>query len=69
MHRHGRLLTPRQVEATGLSPFQTYSYQFSNCADDSNASPKGITKTAPGKLAKDVPNLRFSVYSCSNYPA
>ncbi|KAI0851464.1 PhoD-like phosphatase-domain-containing protein [Daldinia vernicosa] len=55
-----------KVEATGLQPFTTYNYQFTICGS-SKTSPVGRTKTAP--LADvDVPELRFAVFSCSNYP-
>ena len=57
-----------KVEATGLQDSTWYYYQFSNCADPSQKSPIGRTRTAPGKLATNVPNQRFSIYSCSNYP-
>ncbi|OTB18438.1 hypothetical protein K445DRAFT_55136 [Daldinia sp. EC12] len=55
-----------KVEATGLQPFTTYNYQFTICGSE-KTSPVGRTKTAP--LADvDVPELRFAVFSCSNYP-
>ncbi|KAI1661461.1 PhoD-like phosphatase-domain-containing protein [Daldinia decipiens] len=55
-----------KVEAAGLQPFTTYNYQFTICGS-SKTSPVGRTKTAP--LADvDVPELKFAVFSCSNYP-
>jgi alkaline phosphatase D len=56
------------VEATNLTASTIYSYQFENCADPSNKSPLGKTRTAPGKYAKNVPTQNFAIYSCSNYP-
>ncbi|KAL8814739.1 MAG: hypothetical protein Q9223_006057 [Gallowayella weberi] len=55
-----------KVEATGLTPFTTYRYQFTVCGS-SNKSPEGLTKTAPAENA-DVNELKFAVFSCSNYP-
>ncbi|KAL8942146.1 MAG: hypothetical protein Q9216_001831 [Gyalolechia sp. 2 TL-2023] len=55
-----------KVEATGLSPFTAYSYQFTVCGSD-NTSPIGLTKTAPAYEA-DIDQLKFAVFSCSNYP-
>ena len=57
-----------KVEATGLTASTWYSYQFANCADESNVSDVGKTRTAPGKHATNLPTQRFSIYSCSNYP-
>lgn len=57
-----------QVEADGLSASKWYSYQFANCAKPENKSPIGKTRTAPGKMAKNVETQRFAIYSCSNYP-
>jgi hypothetical protein len=57
-----------QVEAEGLKAGTQYSFQFSNCADGSNKSPIGKTRTAPGWKATDIPTQRLAVYSCSNYP-
>jgi alkaline phosphatase D len=61
-------LTRTQVEATGLTASTQYSYQFENCADSSNTSPLGKTRTAPAKYGKDLDTQRFAIYSCSNYP-
>ncbi|KAL9016365.1 MAG: hypothetical protein Q9185_006284 [Variospora sp. 1 TL-2023] len=55
-----------QVEATGLRPFTAYNYQFNVCGSN-NTSPVGLTKTAPAEDA-DVDELKFAVFSCSNYP-
>lgn len=60
---HGR--RKRQVEATGLSPFTTYYYQFAVCNSD-NKSPLGRTKTTPD-VDDDVTEIGIAVYSCSNY--
>ncbi|KAL8972884.1 MAG: hypothetical protein Q9197_002580 [Variospora fuerteventurae] len=55
-----------KVEATGLRPFTAYNYQFNVCGSN-NTSPVGLTKTAPAEDA-DVDELKFAVFSCSNYP-
>ncbi|KAI4169681.1 MAG: hypothetical protein LQ343_005503 [Gyalolechia ehrenbergii] len=55
-----------KVEATGLLPFTAYNYQFTVCGSN-NTSPTGLTKTAPAYDA-DIDQLRFAVFSCSNYP-
>lgn len=55
-----------KVEATGLQPFTTYNYQFNICGSDVT-SPLGRTKTAPTENDA-VSELKFVVYSCSNYP-
>ncbi|GAW21682.1 hypothetical protein ANO14919_112060 [Xylariales sp. No.14919] len=55
-----------KVEATGLQPFTTYNYQFTICGSDVK-SPVGRTKTAPAVDA-DVSEVKFAVFSCSNYP-
>ncbi|KAI1143476.1 PhoD-like phosphatase-domain-containing protein [Hypoxylon sp. FL0543] len=55
-----------KVEATGLQPFTLYNYQFTICGSNVT-SPLGRTKTAPAEDA-DVSELRFAVFSCSNYP-
>ncbi|KAI5862150.1 PhoD-like phosphatase-domain-containing protein [Durotheca rogersii] len=55
-----------KVEATGLQPFTTYSYQFTICGSN-KTSPVGRTKTAPAADA-DVPEIKLAVFSCSNYP-
>lgn len=54
-----------QVEATGLRPFTTYSYQFTVCGSN-RTSPVGLTKTAPAQDA-DVGEIKLAVFSCSNY--
>lgn len=54
-----------KVEAGGLKPWTVYNYQFTVCGS-SNSSPVGQTKTTPGEDA-DVEEIRFAVYSCSNY--
>ncbi|KAL8856963.1 MAG: hypothetical protein Q9178_006458 [Gyalolechia marmorata] len=54
-----------QVEATGLQPFTTYSYQFTVCGSN-KTSPLGRTKTAPAEDA-DVDQVKLAVFSCSNY--
>lgn len=54
-----------KVEATGLSPFTTYYYQFSVC-NSKNKSPVGRTKTTPD-ADDDVTEIGIAVYSCSNY--
>ncbi|KAI0402802.1 alkaline phosphatase-like protein [Xylaria palmicola] len=55
-----------KVEAKGLKPFTTYNYQFTICGSGVK-SPVGRTKTAPAANAH-VPEVRFAVFSCSNYP-
>ncbi|KAI0176326.1 PhoD-like phosphatase-domain-containing protein [Hypoxylon sp. FL1284] len=55
-----------KVEATGLQPFTTYNYQFTICGSN-KTSPVGRTKTAP-PVDGNVSELRFAVFSCSNYP-
>ncbi|CAJ2502024.1 Uu.00g048770.m01.CDS01 [Anthostomella pinea] len=55
-----------KVEAAGLQPFTTYNYQFTIC-DSNKTSPLGRTKTAP-PADVDVAELKFAVFSCSNYP-
>ncbi|WVR08378.1 hypothetical protein IAU60_005433 [Kwoniella sp. DSM 27419] len=40
-----------------------WTVKFENCADASNKSPVGKTRTAPGKYAKDVSTQRFAIYS------
>ncbi|KAI1780031.1 PhoD-like phosphatase-domain-containing protein [Hypoxylon cercidicola] len=55
-----------KVEASGLEPFTTYNYQFTICGSD-KTSPVGRTKTAP-PADSDVSELKFAVFSCSNYP-
>ncbi|XXG94699.1 Nuclear SAM-dependent mono-and asymmetric methyltransferase [Hypoxylon texense] len=55
-----------KVEAGGLEPFTTYNYQFTICGSN-KTSPVGRTKTAPPPDS-DVAELKFAVFSCSNYP-
>ncbi|KAL8992197.1 MAG: hypothetical protein Q9169_007285 [Polycauliona sp. 2 TL-2023] len=55
-----------KVEAAGLAPFTAYRYQFTVCGSD-NASPMGLTKTAPAEDA-DIDEVKLAVFSCSNYP-
>lgn len=55
-----------KVDATGLSPFTYYYYQFTVCNSD-NSSPLGRTKTTPA-ARDDVTEVSLAVYSCSNYP-
>jgi alkaline phosphatase D len=55
-----------KVEASNLTAFTRYYYQFSVCGSD-NKSPIGRTKTAPADTDY-VTQLALAVYSCSNYP-
>ncbi|KAK0701193.1 PhoD-like phosphatase-domain-containing protein [Apiosordaria backusii] len=55
-----------KVEATGLSPFTEYNYQFTICGSDKK-SEVGRTKTTPGK-GDDVSEVKLAVFSCSNFP-
>ncbi|KAL7629295.1 hypothetical protein AAE478_000815 [Parahypoxylon ruwenzoriense] len=55
-----------KVEAEGLKPFTTYNYQFTICGSNKK-SPVGRTKTAPPASAS-VSEVKFAVFSCSNYP-
>jgi alkaline phosphatase D len=55
-----------KVEATNLTAYTRYYYQFNVCGSD-NASPIGRTKTAPAPTDY-VSQLAVAVYSCSNYP-
>ncbi|KAL8651986.1 MAG: hypothetical protein Q9226_004454, partial [Calogaya cf. arnoldii] len=55
-----------KVEATGLTPFTAYRYQFTMCGSD-KTSPMGLTKTAPAEDA-DIDEVKLAVFSCSNYP-
>ncbi|TDM06140.1 MAG: hypothetical protein C4K60_15975 [Ideonella sp. MAG2] len=52
-----------KIDATGLSPGQTYYYQFSHAGV---ASPVGRTRTLP---VGAVDRLRCAVVSCSNFAA
>ncbi|KAL9049370.1 MAG: hypothetical protein Q9162_007249 [Coniocarpon cinnabarinum] len=56
-----------KVEASGLSPYTQYYYQFNICNSANNTSPLGRTKTTPGP-DDDVDHVGLSVYSCSNFP-
>ncbi|KAL8959885.1 MAG: hypothetical protein Q9183_005559, partial [Haloplaca sp. 2 TL-2023] len=56
-----------KVEATGLSPYTQYYYQFSVCDSENVSSPIGRTKTTPA--ANDlVTKIGLAIYSCSNFP-
>lgn len=48
-----------------MEPLTEYYYQFTVCGS-SNKSPIGRTKTAPAP-DDDVSELKFAVFSCSNY--
>jgi alkaline phosphatase D len=52
-----------KVDAMGLNPGKTYFYRFRRGED---RSPVGTTRTLPDASASEV---RFAVFSCSNYPA
>jgi alkaline phosphatase D len=52
-----------KVDATGLSPNQTYFYRFKA---GQHTSPIGKTKTLP---TGSVSEVKLAVLSCSNYPA
>lgn len=52
-----------KVDATGLQPNTVYYYRF---MVDQTASPIGRTKTLP---TGNVNQVKFAVFSCSNYPA
>jgi alkaline phosphatase D len=52
-----------KIDALGLSPGKTYFYRFRRGED---RSPVGTTRTLPDTSASEV---RFAVFSCSNYPA
>ena len=54
-----------KVEATGLSAFTQYYYQFTVC-NSTNSSPIGKTKTTPNPN-DPVAAVKLAVYSCSNY--
>ncbi|KAF5685931.1 alkaline phosphatase [Fusarium denticulatum] len=53
------------VEAKGLKPLTTYSYQFTVC-NSKKSSPVGRTKTAP-RPDDDVSEISLAVFSCSAY--
>lgn len=52
-----------KVDVQGLAPGQTYYYRFFT---RHTISDTGITRTLP---KKDIENVTFAVFSCSNYPA
>ncbi|KAK4632300.1 Alkaline phosphatase D [Fulvia fulva] len=56
-----------KVEATRLSSWARYYYQFNVCGSNSTASPLGRTKTTPNP-GDYVSNVGLAVYSCSNFP-
>jgi len=51
-----------KVDATGLQAGKTYFYRFKS---GRTASPVGKTRTLPASTATEV---KFAVFSCSNYP-
>lgn len=55
-----------KVEATNLTPWTRYYYQFNACGSN-NTSPLGRTKTTPHPTDY-VTNVGLAVYSCSNFP-
>ncbi|KAL8718576.1 MAG: hypothetical protein Q9225_004306 [Loekoesia sp. 1 TL-2023] len=56
-----------KVEASGLSPYTQYYYQFSVCGSSNVTSQVGRTKTTPA--ANDlVTKIGLAIYSCSNFP-
>ncbi|KAL8713113.1 MAG: hypothetical protein Q9220_002634 [cf. Caloplaca sp. 1 TL-2023] len=56
-----------KVEASGLSPYTQYYYQFSVCGSSNVTSALGRTKTTPA--ASDlVTKIGLAIYSCSNFP-
>ena len=59
-----------KVEARGLKPFTGYFYRFITIDGPrkGQTSPVGKTRTAPAKGA-DVSELRFALFSCSNWEA
>lgn len=50
-----------KVDVAGLSPGQTYYYQFRTRG---SVSPVGVTRTLP---VGSVSNVKFAVFSCANY--
>ncbi|KAL8974643.1 MAG: hypothetical protein Q9197_001131 [Variospora fuerteventurae] len=56
-----------KVEASGLSPYTQYYYQFSVCGSTNVSSPVGRTKTTPAP-ADLVTRIGLAIYSCSNFP-
>ncbi|KAJ3039699.1 hypothetical protein HDV00_011931 [Rhizophlyctis rosea] len=57
-----------KVEAKGLKPFTSYYYKFTNCQGKKVESTVGRTKTIPSPNSKVNADLKFAVFSCSNYP-
>ncbi|KIW55151.1 hypothetical protein PV05_07456 [Exophiala xenobiotica] len=55
-----------KVEATHLSPFTQYWYQFTVC-NSNQTSMVGRTKTTPAPN-DNVSGINLAVYSCSNFP-
>lgn len=55
-----------KVEASNLTAFTRYYYQFNVCGSDKK-SPLGRTKTTPD-VNDYVSKVGLAVYSCSNYP-
>ncbi|KAL8740706.1 MAG: hypothetical protein Q9184_008461, partial [Pyrenodesmia sp. 2 TL-2023] len=56
-----------KVEASGLSPYTQYYYQFSVCESSNVTSPIGRTKTTPAPNDL-VTKISLAIYSCSNFP-
>lgn len=56
-----------QVEASGLSPYTQYYYQFSVCESSNVTSPIGRTRTTPAPNDL-VTKISLAIYSCSNFP-
>jgi len=56
-----------KVEATGLTPFTQYYYQFCVCGSDTIKSPLGRTKTSP-RSNDTLASVAVAVYSCANFP-
>ncbi|KAK5446604.1 hypothetical protein LTS15_009536 [Exophiala xenobiotica] len=55
-----------KVEATKLSPFTQYWYQFTVC-NSNQTSMVGRTKTTPAPN-DNVSGINLAIYSCSNFP-
>ncbi|KAI4114680.1 MAG: hypothetical protein LQ345_004579 [Seirophora villosa] len=56
-----------KVEASSLSPYTQYYYQFSVCGSSNVSSPVGRTKTTPAPTDL-VTKIGLAIYSCSNFP-
>lgn len=56
-----------KVEASGLTPYTQYYYQFSVCGSSNVTSPVGRTKTTPAPNDL-VTKIGLAIYSCSNFP-